>query len=363
MADFDDIYEDDITGDPVETPTDIETPGGTIPPEEVIPAGVGTDASDTTLIDEVHDDIPSTVTTEDAALSGVEQYLSQFDIEGGMIAFDDGTSKHFDELDATKQSEVLSNLHKSNATSVEDTYGLDDNEVGFINHLRENKLSVNDMVESMATERLQAMQAVDQAVSKDYKEMSDDAIYATFLRDGNPDLTAEQLEKDLASAKAVANYTNVVSNIRTGFEREQEVEIAKAAETKAKDHRDLVESQRQEVVDTIKNIDTLDGLGLNDGIKNSVLDTILSVDSDGDSVFMTEVFSDPEKLFRAAFWYNNGTDILKSREDYWKKQKSEAFKRGQAAGTSGKISFEKTKNTTPTSGGFDETESFDDLYD
>ena len=94
----------------------------------------------------------------------------------------------------------------------------------------------------------------------------------------------------------------------------------------------------------------VNGIELNDGTKNGILDHILEVNDHGDSLFMEEVFSKPDTLFKAAFWFYNGPEIMKQRDEYWKKEKSAAYKRGResAMGKDGsKISF--TKNT-PKSG-------------
>jgi hypothetical protein len=127
-----------------------------------------------------------------------------------------------------------------------------------------------------------------------------------------------------------------------------------------------IEAQRQEVVQTIAHMNEVDGLKINDGIKNDVLDIILNVDEDGDSLFMTQVFSDPDELFKAAFWYKNGSDIIKTREEFWKKEKSAAYKRGLEDAKKGRRTFSasdlKENKTTPYLGASDETVSLDELY-
>ena len=81
---------------------------------------------------------------------------------------------------------------------------------------------------------------------------------------------------------------------------------------------------------------------------------------------MTQVFSNPKELFKAAFWYKNGLDILKARDEYWKKEKSQAYKRGQVDASNGKISFtakdvSDNNKTTPKLGDPNEVVSWDDL--
>jgi len=303
---------------------------------------------------------------DDVKLTGVEQYLSQFDIEGGMIQFDDGSSKHFTDLDEDKQAEILSSLHSENAKAIEDKYGLDEAEIGVVNYLRENKLTFEEVVNNATDKRVSAILAMQQTGNTDFDKMEDDVLYASFLQKSNPEATQEQIEQDLEKAKSMSNYTNVVNRVRGTFKSEQEADLTKVNNDNAAKMRDELEGQRRQVVDVASKLGDIDGIELDDTMKNSVLDIVLSVDEDGDSKFMTEVFSDPQKLLKAAFWYKNGADIIKSKETYWKKEKSEAFIRGQKSKEPTGRTFsadDSKKETTPQGGNsFEEGTSLDDLY-
>lgn len=270
---------------------------------------------------------PDDPSTEDQ--SGIELYLSQFDIEGGMINFEDGTSKHYDDLDSAKQAEILQQLHSNQAASVEEKYGLVDSEIGLINYLRENKLSVEQMVESMANERVETLLAMRNSQDTDFDKMADDAVYTKFLKESNPGDSTEDIEKKLEGAKKLDNFSNLAGALRTQYKAKQTDEQAIVAADKAKEAQTALEDQRKTVVQAVSPMKDIAGVSLNDNIKNSVLDRVLETDESGDSLFMSEVFGDPEKLFKAAFWYYYGDNIAKQRDDYWKKEKSAAYKRGR----------------------------------
>jgi hypothetical protein len=301
-------------------------------------------------------------------LTGIERYLSQFDIEGGMITFDDGQSKHFTELDEDQQAEVLSHLHTTSTVALEEKYGLDENEISLINYLRQNNKTIDDVVTDLAMQRVNAILALQSTESVDYDKMDNDAIYMAFLKQSNPEATVEQLEKDLATAKQMSAYDKSVASIKDGFKRTQQDAIEAAKVERRKEAEAELESQRKTVVTAVSQLKELDGFQLDDSMKNSVLDIILSVDEDGDSRFMTEVFSDPNKLFKAAWWYINGADLMQQRETYWKKEKSEAFKRGQGTPPgkqtfSGDTAKAKDKTTPPARGSGDSIASLDEIYD
>ena len=54
--------------------------------------------------------------------SGLELFLSQYDIEGGMITYDDGTSQHISELSAEEQAKILSSVATDARPSIEEQY-------------------------------------------------------------------------------------------------------------------------------------------------------------------------------------------------------------------------------------------------
>lgn len=262
-------------------------------------------------------------------MSGIELYLSQFDIEGGMIEFEDGTSTHFNDLDPERQAEILQQLHNENTPSIEDQYGLDENEIGMLNYLRANNLTVEEMVESMAMERVNAILARQQSADEDFANMPEDNIYLKFLSESNPEATTEQLEEDLRIAKATNNYTKIVAALRNQYVNAQESELEAVRQQEALEREQELEDQRKLVVDTVRSISDIAGISLDDNVKNSILDRVLEVDDNGDSMFLGEVFSDPTKLFNAAFWYYYGEDIARQKDEYWKKEKSLAYKRGR----------------------------------
>jgi hypothetical protein len=290
-----------------------------------------------------------------AELSGVERYLAQFDIEGGMIRFDDESEVHFNDLDADKQEEILSQLHGQQATSVEDKFGLDQSEIGLINYLRQNETTVEQMIDQLASERVSTILATQNVGAVDYDKMESDSVYINFLKKSNPEATPEQLEQDLSKAKEQNNFEKLVESVRTQFKVEQQNIINQERQTKIDEQQTTIDSQRQVVIDAAIDMSDIDGVTLNDGTKNTLLDHVLEVNEQGDSLFMEEVFSDPKTLMRAAFWYYNGADLMKQRDDFWKKEKSASFKRGRESAlgkSSGKISFrsdsDPKKQTTST---------------
>lgn len=281
-------------------------------------------------------------------MSGIELYLAGFDVEGGMINFNDGTSKHFDELDPAKQAEVLGELHSTQSKSVQDQFGLDENEVGLINYLRTNKTTVDDMVNQMVEERVQRATDLNQISGEDYANMTNDAVHLKMMKTINPEATEEQLATELETAKSLSGYDKQADYFRRQFIADQEGAIAQQRQAEQQVIEQEREQDRAAVVNAVSPMKDIAGIELTDDIKNSVFDRVLEVNEQNDTLFLEDATTDPENLFKAAFWFYNGEAIVKQRDEYWKREKSAAYKRGREealgqGGTGNKVSFIGTR--------------------
>jgi hypothetical protein len=311
----------------------------------------GAPAKKTTDKDGNEDDDPDEkdkdASTKDT-MSGIERYLSRYDIEGGMIKFDDGTEKHFNDLDAGKQEEILETLHGSVARSVEEKYGLDETEVGLINYLRTNNLTFDEVVEARVSERLSKLSTE----TVDLSGMADDDIYKMYMKKTVGDGASESdIEADLEVAKSQSTFKALAQSMRAQLKRDAEAAVEAAAALAREKDAGRIEEDRRTIIQAVTPLKVIAGVELTNNLKNEVLDKVLNVTDDGDSLFQDEILSDPTKLFSAAFWYYNGESLLEQRDNYWKKEKSAAYKRGRESvlgKSSSPISF--TSNEAKPSG-------------
>lgn len=290
----------------------------------------GDPAKKTTDKDGNEDDDPDTkgvdASTKDT-MSGIERYLSRYDIEGGMIKFDDGTEKHFNDLDASKQEEILETLHGSVARSVEEKYGLDETEVGLINYLRTNNLTFDEVVEARVSERLSKLST---EIVTDFSGMADDDIYKMYMKKTVGDGASEaDIEADLEVAKSQSTFKALAQSMRSQLKNDAEAAEAAAAAIAREKDAGRIEEDRRTIIQAVTPLKVIAGVELTNNLKNEVLDKVLNITDDGDSLFQDEILSDPTKLFNAAFWYYNGESLLEQRDNYWKKEKSAAYKRGR----------------------------------
>lgn len=312
--------EDDITFDTEDNAT--KTTTTSVNSSDDITVG---DADRDTNDDNGDDTTKDTATSD---LSGIEQYLATFDIEGGMILFDDGTSEHFDNLDAAKQKEVLDDLHDSQVSDIADDYGLEDSELSLINYCRDNDITIQQLIENMADQRVDTLISMKSGAETNFDSMEDDTVFMKFLQKTQPEADTTKLEASLAEAKATSSYKATVDTLRNQFKGEQSQMIQQQNKAEYQAKMADVESQRTAVVAAARDINDIAGIQLTDTVKNGILDKVLDINEDFDSKFVEEALGGPEEAFKTAFWYYYGEDILQQRDDYWKKEKSAAYKRG-----------------------------------
>lgn len=272
-------------------------------------------------------------------LSGIEAYLSQYNIKGGMITTLDSegkhVQKHFDELTPTEQEMVLNKLASDHRPSIEESLGLVDEEIELLNAFRGAKKPVNEFINELAIKKAQEIINFQNSGGENFKDMSDDAIMTRNLKDQYPDATQEDIEAELLAQKASKFYEGNVKTIRDKYTQDQAL---LEAQTESARNNMILQQQDEDrvtiatVVDGIKDVV---GWSINNDDKNAVLADLLEVNEYGDSKFMEKIYSSPTELFKAAWLYNNAEKRIDSLEKYWKKRESAAFQEGKAFVTNG----------------------------
>ena len=167
--------------------------------------------------------------------SGIEAYLSNYGIEGGMITFEaeepggEPVRKHFDDLTEAEKGTILLQLAESGVTPIEKKYDLDEDEIGFLNYARKQNKPINEVIEELTQKRLDELRLTQEISSVDFENMSSDAIYARWIKESNPDATDEDIESELNTAKESKFFQSNVERIKIEFINNQKLEIEKAA--------------------------------------------------------------------------------------------------------------------------------------
>jgi hypothetical protein len=277
---------------------------------------------------------------DEPAAPGIEQFLSQYGISGGIITFEgeNGTepeSKHYNDLTPEEQFNVLSDLVKSGIPSIEAKYGLNEEEIGLVNFVRGSGKSVNDAINELAQERLQQMLALKESFNTDYKNMSDEAIVSRWLKDNNPDATEDELAEELARSKDSRFFEKNAASVRETYIKKQEQDARNEQANLNAEQEALIENDRAIIANAAVEISHIAGFAINDEDKNEILGKILEVNQHGDSLFMEEVFSDPAKLIKAAWLFYNADNYLDQLDQKHKRDLANEYQKGRKHATNG----------------------------
>lgn len=272
---------------------------------------------------------------EGVELTGVEQFLTNYGVQGGVITYEDGSSARFSDLSSAEQTEVLSSLVAESVPSIEEKYNLDEDEVNLLNTLRDSDMTSEEFINSLVDYRMQAVSAQRELSTTDYEAVSDDAIFVKSLRDSYPDMDDEELAEELFKAKELTSYENTVDNMRKLFIAEQAEDNQIANEESNKTFFQELEAQRHEIVETVEDINDIGGANITSEMKEFLLHDIMELNENKDPILMETIFGSPEAMFKANWFLHYGEDYMKETNTYWRNEVSKARKEGYLQATGG----------------------------
>lgn len=272
---------------------------------------------------------------DDVEISGMEKFLSDYGIVGGMIQFEEGEEKHFDTLTEAEKYNVIASLVEKNSVPLEEKYGLEAEEINLLNYFREQNKPIQESLDELINSRLQQLLDLQQTNTNDFESMSSDAVYLKWLKENNPEATEDELTSDLEAAKQMKTFEKTVTGIKQVFIDKQAAEIREQKEAERQAELVELENDRKLIVENVAQIKEVAGFTVDDVEKNEILSSILEVNEHGDSLFLEEVFSDPNKLFKAAYLYKNGEKLLDEMAAYYKKEMTKQYRKGKEDAMSG----------------------------
>jgi len=333
-TDLDSLHDDDFQN--VENSTNQDSTTDSVDTTNGEGNEAETSTTETTETPEGTEDLDrNNLDTEDNDTPGIEQFLSKYGVVGGMITFEDGEAKHFNELSESEKFNVLQDLSSTTSPDLEAQYGLDEEEVGLINWLREQNKPLQDSIEDLAQARVEQILALNQSSSTDFQSMPDDAIMMRWLKENDPDSTEEDLAEELTRQKESKLYAKNVNRLRDQFTTQQQEQEKQIQAQQQQETFNMLEEQRSVIVNAVQEINEVAGFQVSDEDKNNILADLLETNEHGDSLFMEEVFSDPKTLFKAAWMYKNGETYLDNLEQYYKKAIAKAYADGKSQAVNG----------------------------
>lgn len=253
----------------------------------------------------------------------------------------------------------------------QEDFSLEEDEIGFLNHLRDNNLSVNDYLEYYKRQVIEEYQnSIQDNTAYDIESFSDDELFIADLKDKIPDLTDEEAVQQLNIEKQNESlFAKKMSGIRSQL-KERERLASEQAEREAQAEADQRAAAYEDmIVKTIQENDSIqfgsngESITLSEDDMNEIASFILDSDAAGVR-YIAKALNDPKKLVDMAWYAMKGEEALSKIADYYKRKIAEVgktnyekgFNDAKAGRPAAKSTVRKPQNQKPKT-----VKSIDDL--
>ena len=240
--------------------------------------------------------------------------------EGGIEEVD------FDTLSKEEQLTMLQELSASDYS---------DYEKEVINFLRQNGGDLKAIVEAYQNQAIEdyLAQNPDAVHQKSYKidDYSDDELYIADLAARFQDLTEDELNSKLESAKLNEDlFKKEVDALRAFYKGEEDRQEEAAKKQEEQEYQNL----QNTLLDAVGKFNEIvlddtdpqsDSLEIEDSDKQIMLNYLLAADKDGQSQFDKDL-SDPKALIELAWLRTHGRETITGISQYWKKELADTRK-------------------------------------
>lgn len=218
---------------------------------------------------------------------------------------------------------------------------LEEEEILFINQLRENNLTPQQYIQSIQQKAAQeALENYQQGLAPTYEidSLSDDELFALDLLEkvGEENITDEELQEALEHAKANPTlFAKQIEGLRATYKNLEDQQRYDAEQAQIQQAEQQYQEFSNKVLNEIASFNSLANqeIELSTDDKNDIANYMLTRRETGVSDFYQDM-QDPATATLAAFWLLRGPEILSEMEN----QIKAAYQRG----------FTMGKTTTPT---------------
>lgn len=218
----------------------------------------------------------------------------------------------FNDLPLEEQLEILSTDNSS--------VDLDDSEIETINFLRENDISLEQLIEYHRNLAIQQYLEENSNINYTVDQLSDEELYKIDIKSRFEHFTDEEIDAELQKELNSPDlFKKKVDKLRDLYKREEEEEYNRLNEESQVEQS----KQREEVinlmVEAAQDTNELFDLELEDNDKEEVLQFLLEEDINGQSEF-TKILNDPKRLFEIAWFALKGQEAFNTIHDYYRKE-------------------------------------------
>lgn len=222
----------------------------------------------------------------------------------------------FNTLDREEQLNILNELAKPDLT---------EDEVHTIEYLRNNNLTIQDVVEYYSQKAVQDYINQNGPVNKDYSvdDYSDEELYIADLKSKFEGMTEEEIQADLDLAKSNEDlFKKKVDTIRTQYKAREDKAVEDAQRAQEEQYNAFKSTLEEQLVNFNEisldyQDEKSDSLQIEDHDKQEIFSYILDQDENGASQFFKDL-NDPQVLVELAWYRLFGKDAISGISQYYK---------------------------------------------
>jgi len=248
---------------------------------------------------------------------------------------EDGTEskKDFYSLSKEEQLELLQ------TNDLDDNYGLDENEVDAVNFLRENNVTLQEVIDYYQQQAIEAYKNNNAEAAFEIDNYTDEELYVIDLKTKFDELTNEELEVELTKALETPDlFKKKVDRLRTDYKSLEEQnktaneQVAKATQEEA------YEKITNSLIDVANGVDDLFGIDLEIQDKEDIINSIVDRDLNGVTP-LAKLLDNPANLFKAAWFVTKGEEAFSLLHNYYRKEiediRKSSYQKGKAEALKG----------------------------
>lgn len=222
----------------------------------------------------------------------------------------------FNTLDREEQLNILNELAKPDLT---------EDEVHTIEYLRNNNLTIQDVVEYYSQKAVQDYINQNGPVNKAYSvdDYSDEELYIADLKSKFEGMTEEEIQADLDLAKSNEDlFKKKVETIRNQYKAQEDKAVEDAQRAQEEQYNAFKSTLEEQLVNFNEisldyQDEKSDSLQIEDHDKQEIFSYILDQDENGASQFFKDL-NDPQVLVELAWYRLFGKDAISGISQYYK---------------------------------------------
>ena len=310
-----------------------------------------TDPQEVTFIPEPQEENEDDFVSDFLKTRGIDDIQKiNFEDENGQLI-----ERSWNDLSREEKINILNTPLEEPQQITEDS-GLTDEEINFINTVRQNNMSIEEYLTQLAS-------SINTETVPQYKidDLSDDELYLLDLESRVGELSDDEAAQALNIAKQQSEelYKKQVDGIRKEYKEREDFNSQQEQARIEQEQQEAFENYQAQVVDSINNLTSIGNFDLNfeDSDKEMLAEFMLAQDESGKN-YLYQALQDQETLTKAAWFILNGEDDFNSIQEYFVNQIKQISKvqyekglndgkNGSGNATKPTLYVDKNKNNKP----------------